>query len=181
MGILIVGKLKFSSIGFFMNYKVNNEYNYEFENVKRINFGSGKVFYVYENETPLVSVEVNLITTDCFIDSIIVGDYLYIGNYIEGVYVINLKDFSFRNIPMDGYFGDFVKNLDSLYILGCENIIAIDIDSNIIWKSDYIAVDGIECVGIDGQIMNISCEMDPPGGWEYNKIDLLTGKTINSK
>ncbi len=29
--------------------------------------------------------------------------------------------------------------------------------------------------------MNISCEMDPPGGWEYKKIDLLTGKTINSK
>ena len=85
-----------------MNYKVNNEYNYEFENVKRIYFGSGKVFYVYENETPLVSVEVNLITTDCFIDSIVVGDYLYIGNYTEGVYVINLKDFNFDNIPIDG-------------------------------------------------------------------------------
>ena len=164
-----------------MNYKVNNEYNYEFENVKRIYFGCGKVFYVYENETPLVSVEVNLITTDCFIDSIVVGDYLYIGNYTEGVYVINLKDFNFNNIPIDGYFGYFVKNQDCLYILGCENVIAIDIDSNIVWKSDYLAVDGIVFEGIEGRIMNISCEMDPPGGWEYKKIDLLTGKTINSK
>ena len=163
-----------------MNYIVNNDYNYEFENVKRIIIGSGKTFYVYEDDTPLLSVEVNLITPDCFIDSIIVGDYLYIGNYTEGVYVINLKDFNYNNISIDGYFGEFVKNQDCLYIIGCENIIAIDIDSNFVWKSDYIAVDGIECKGIEGQIMDISCEMDPPGGWEDMKIDLLTGKIINS-
>ena len=44
-----------------MNYKVNNEYNNEFENVKRIDFGTGRVFYVYEDDVSLLSVEVNLI------------------------------------------------------------------------------------------------------------------------
>ncbi len=164
-----------------MNYTVNNEYNYEFETVKRIGIGNGKIFYVYKDATPFLSVEVNkLIGGDFFIDSIIIGDYLYIGNYYEGVYVINLKDFTFNRVSVDGYFGYFVKNKDCIYILGCENIIAFDIDANIVWKSDQIAVDGIVCDGIEGQIMYISCEMDPPGGWKDMKIDILTGKPVNS-
>ena len=162
-----------------MNYKVNNEYNCEFENVKRIGIGTGKIFYVYKDNLPFLSVEINLLIGDFFVDSIIVGEYLYIGNYYEGVYVINLKDFSFNNISVDGYFGYFVKNQDYIYILGCENIIAIDIDARFVWKSDNIAVDGIVCNGIEGHIMYISCEMDPPGGWEDMKIDLLTGNTID--
>ena len=161
-----------------MNYKVNNEYNCEFENVKRIGIGTGKIFYVYRDNMPFLSVEINLLIGDFFVDSIIVGEYLYIGNYYEGVYVIDLKDFTFNNISIDGYFGYFVNNQDYIYILGCENIIAIDIDARFVWKSDNIAVDGIVCNGIEGHIMYISCEMDPPGGWEDMKIDLLTGKTI---
>ena len=163
-----------------MNYIVNNEYNYEFENVKRIGIGTGKIFYVYKDDTPFLSVEVNILIGDFFIDSIIFGDYLYIGNYYEGVYVINLKDFTFNRVSVDGYFGYFVKNKDCIYILGCENIIAFDRDANIVWKSDQIAVDGIVCDGIEGQIMYISCEMDPPGGWKDMKIDILTGKPVNS-
>ena len=163
-----------------MNYIVNNEYNYEFEDVKRIGIGTGKIFYVYKDDTPFLSVEVNILIGDYFIDSIIFGDYLYIGNYYEGVYVINLKDFTFNRVSVDGYFGYFVKNKDCIYILGCENIIAFDIDANIVWKSDQIAVDGIVCDGIEGQIMYISCEMDPPGGWEDMKIDILTGKPVNA-
>ena len=163
-----------------MDYKVNNEYNCEFENVKRIGIGTGKIFYVYKDNMPFLSVEINLLIGDFFVDSIIVGEYLYIGNYYEGVYVINLKDFTFNNISVDGYFGYFVNNQDYIYILGCENIIAIDIDARFVWKSDNIAVDGIVCNGIEGHIMYISCEMDPPGGWEDMKIDLLTGKTINT-
>ena len=163
-----------------MNYIVNNEYNYEFENVKRIGIGTGKIFYVYKDDTPFLSVEVNILIGDFFIDSIIFGDYLYIGNYYEGVYVINLKDFTFNRVSVDGYFGYFVKNKDCIYILGCENIIAFDIDANIVWKSDQIAVDGIVCDGIEGQIMYISCEMDPLGGWKDMKIDILTGKPVNS-
>ncbi|MCR5228345.1 MAG: hypothetical protein K6E27_14185 [Eubacterium sp.] len=164
-----------------MNYKVNNEYKCEFENVKRIGIGTGKIFYVYKDNMPFLSVEINLLIGDFFVDSIIVGEYLYIGNYYEGVYVINLKDFSFNNISVDGYFGYFVKNQEYIYILGCESIIAIDIDARFVWKSDSIAVDGIVCNGIEGHIMYISCEMDPPGGWEDMKIDLLTGNIINSK
>ena len=163
-----------------MNYTVNDEYNYEFENVKRISIGTGKIFYVYKDDTPFLSVEVNSIIGGNFVDSIILGDFLYIGNYTEGVYVINLKDFNFNTISIDGYFGYFVKDQDCIYILGCENIIAIDIDGNIVWKSDSIAVDGIVCRGIEERIMYISCEMDPPGGWEDMKIDILTGKTVNS-
>ena len=95
-----------------MNYIVNNEYNYEFETVKRIGIWIGKIFHVYKDDTPFLSVEVNKLIGDFFIDSIINGDYLYIGNYYEGVYVINLKDFTFNRVSVDGYFGYFVKKKD---------------------------------------------------------------------
>lgn len=161
-----------------MKYRVKNEYNCEFDNVKRIAIGTGRVFCVYANDIPFLSVEVNALITNFFVDSVILGDYLFIGNYTDGVCVINLKDFNFHKISVDGYFGYFEKSHDYVYILGCENIIALYKDGNIVWKSDPIAVDGIVCDGIEGQIMHVSCEMDPPGGWKDMKIDLLTGKTI---
>ena len=43
--------------GALMNYIVNNEYNYEFENVKRIGIGTGKIFYDYKNEIRRIKQE----------------------------------------------------------------------------------------------------------------------------
>ena len=77
-----------------MEYEVNSEFSYDFENVKKIIIGSGRLYYVYRDDIPYVSVEVNLL--DCsehFTDSIIIGDNLFIGNYYEGVYIIDLIDF----------------------------------------------------------------------------------------
>lgn len=163
-----------------MKYAVKSEFNSEFENVKKIVLGSGKLFYVYRDDAPYVSAEVNLINSEFFTDSIIIGDYLLIGNYYDGVYVIDLLDLTFKTIEVDGYFGSFVEGNDCIYILGCENIIAINSDSNIVWKSDDLAVDGIVFDRIDQEIMYISCEIDPPGGWIDKKIDLSTGKVMDS-
>ncbi|MCR4651563.1 MAG: hypothetical protein K5662_07375 [Lachnospiraceae bacterium] len=162
-----------------MEYVVNTEFSYDFENVKRISLGSGKLYYVYCDDMPYVSVEVNM--PDCgesFTDSLIIGDYLLIGNYLDGVYIINLVDFQVKIIKVDGYFGYFVASKECIYILGSENVIAINKDGNTVWVSDYLAVDGIVCNGIEGHYMNVSCEMDPPGGWVNKKIDLLNGKVI---
>ena len=165
-----------------MKYVVNSEFSYDFENVKRIFLGGGKLYYVYRDDIPHVSVEINLLECgESFTDSQIIGDYLFIGNYYEGVYLINLVDFQVNKIKVDGYFGYFVASKESIYILGCEKIIAINKDGIIIWESDYLAVDGIVCNGIEGNTMNISCEMDPPGGWVDRKIDLLNGKVIDSE
>ncbi len=163
-----------------MEYEVNSKFSYDFENVKKIIIGSGRLYYVYRDNIPYVSVEVKLL--DCsehFTDSIIIGDNLFIGNYYEGVYIIDLIDFQLKKIRVDGYFGYFVVNKEFVYILGCEKIIALNKDGIIIWESDYLAVDGIVCNEIEGNSMKVSCEMDPPGGWVDKKINLLNGKVIN--
>lgn len=162
-----------------MSYVVNSEFSYEFENVKRIFIGGGKSFYVYKDDEPYLAVEVNMLNySEHFTDSTILGDYLLIGNYYEGVFVINLINYEVNNIKVDGYFGYFVEGKECVYILGCENVIAINKDNSIIWKSDYIAVDGIVLNGIEDDVMSVSCEMDPPGGWVDREIDLLTGIVI---
>ena len=46
-----------------MEYEVNSEFSYDFENVKKIIIGSGRLYYVYRDDIPYVSVEVNLL--DC--------------------------------------------------------------------------------------------------------------------
>ena len=161
-----------------MSYIVNSGSGNEFSNIKRIAIGSGKVFCVYKDDAPYVSVEVNLLNSEHFTDSLIVGDYLLIGNYYEGVYVIDLLNLSFDHIAVDGYFGYFVEDGECIYILGCENIIAMNRECSVLWKSDCIAVDGITCEGIEGKTMQVTCEMDPPGGWVDKKIDLCTGKVI---
>lgn len=162
-----------------MKYEVTNDFSYDFENVKRIVLGKGKLYYVYRDDIPYVSVEVNMLEGgEHFTDSYILGDYLLIGNYYEGVFAVNLIDFELKEIKVDGYFGYFVPGIECVYILGCENIISIGKDGNIIWISDNLAVDGIVLGRIEGNTMNVSCEMDPPGGWVDKKINLLTGKTV---
>ena len=165
-----------------VNYEVNNEFSYDFENVKRIVLGSGNLYYVYRDDIPYLSVEVNLLDgSEHFTDSFIIGDYLLIGNYYEGIFTINLIDFGLKQIKVDGYFGYFVAGRECVYILGCENIISINKEGNIIWTSGYLAVDGIVFNRIEEDSMSVSCEMDPPGGWIDKKIDLLTGKVVDSE
>lgn len=73
-----------------MRYKVDDVADYAFEKVKNIVLGSRKIYYVYDNNDPVLSVEVNVFT--CFSDAIIFRISLVIGNYYEGLYVINLDN-----------------------------------------------------------------------------------------
>lgn len=162
-----------------MEYTILNEaekcYD-DFENTKTIVFGTGQYFYVYNNGKPYIHLEVEAFNS--FTDAVIFNDYLYIGNYYNGLYIVNLKDFTVRNIEISGYFGYFHLFNNILYVLGCSYIITFDSFSNIIWKSDHIAVDGIVFKEIRNNVMFIDCEMDPPGGWIERTIDTITGKEI---
>ena len=76
--------------GLDMKYKVEGSIDLTFENIRNIRLGSGKSFFVYKDNEPVLSVEIN--TPICFYDAIIYYDYLVIGNYHEGIYCINLNN-----------------------------------------------------------------------------------------
>ena len=159
-----------------MKYHIDDSEECATEHIKKIVLGTGKTYYVYNDEDPIALVETN--SYGCFTDAIVFGDYVIIGNYYEGIYVISLSDYSVRNIKIKGYFGYFEIDKDVLYVLGCENIVALDRDLEWLWESDYLAVDGVVCNGIEDNTMMIWCEMDPPGGWIKRKISLTDGKIM---
>ena len=161
-----------------MLYKIiddNDEKSIYFENTKCIEFGCGCNYYVLKADEPYLKVTTN---SGYFNDAIIFNDYICIGLYTDGLRIVNLNDFSIKNLDIDGYFGYFYINNDELYVLGCCNVTALDKDINIKWKSPNIAVDGILFNDVINDIMHIQCEMDPPGGWVERQIDLRTGSVV---
>ena len=159
-----------------MEYRLGDTNLEGFESVKKIKLGKGRNYCVYRDQEPYVSVEVDYYS--CFSDAVIFHDYLIIGNYYEGLSVIRLEDLAVEKKDIKGYFGYFEIYDDVLYVLGCEDITAFDKHMDELWVSDFLAYDGIVCDGIDGNIMSISCEMDPPGGWVDKRIDILTGAVL---
>ncbi|MBR1444927.1 MAG: hypothetical protein IJ583_15515 [Firmicutes bacterium] len=159
-----------------MIYRCEETYNGEFENIKGIVLGSGHCYYIYRDDKPYVIIEVCLF--DCFSEAVFFHDYFVIGNYYEGVYIINMLDLKVIHKEISGYFGNFENIDDSLYVLGCNNITAFDSYMNEKWISKDIAVDGVLLNAIEGDSIIVSCEMDPPGGWVDRRIRLSDGKLI---
>ena len=164
------------TLGENMMYRIDDSEEIILENIKRIDLGTGKTYCVYDGNSPIVLIEIN--TYGCFTDAVIFNDYVVIGNYTEGVYSISLKDYSVKNIKIEGYYGYFEMHKGVLYVLGCENIVAFNHSLEVLWESETLAVDGVLCDCIVDDTMMISCEMDPPGGWIERKISLIDGKII---
>lgn len=154
-----------------MLYKIeDNEVFDEYSNVNKIKLGSGHMVYVSCNDNPYLSVEIDGFSF--FNDAVIFSDYLILGNYTNGVYIINLKKIEVQRVAIEGYFGYFELTDDILYVLGCSNILAFDRNLQLIWKSGDIAVDGITLEKIENGIITVNCEIDPPGGWIQRKIKI---------
>lgn len=162
-----------------LSYKIADEQEVcfvDFQNAKNIELGVGRVYYVLSDEEPYLYVNVKYFSL--FACAVVFGDYLFVGNYTDGIYIVCLKDFVVQEIAVDGYFGYFEKNSDVLYALGCSNIIAFDKCARMIWISENIAIDGIIFQEIENDIMRVECEMDPPEGWGRRKLDINTGKIV---
>lgn len=141
-----------------------------------IKLGSGHFYHVSGDERPYLQVETD--SKRLFDTAVIYYNYLLIGAF-DKVYFINLWDLQVTKIDVDMYFGYFVTTPDAVYILDGTGVIAFNANLNEKWRNHTLAVDGVTFEEIiDNQIMRISCEMDPPGGWVDKKIDIQTGAAV---
>lgn len=76
-----------------------------------------------------------------------------------------------------GHFGPTDGNV--LHILGWRNVIAVGKPLVVCWVSRDVAVDGITWRGQDKNRIQLSAEMDPPGGWVDVELDAITGREIS--
>ncbi len=81
-----------------------------------------------------------------------------------------------RELEMELYFGYFVPRGDSLYIASASRLYRLDRDCRLLWRSDLIAVDGVIVRDFSDTEVEVSCEMDPPGGWVTRRLSAATGK-----
>jgi hypothetical protein len=80
----------------------------------------------------------------------------------------------------DDLFGHCGPNDDDvLYILGWRHVIALDKTLAVRWVSRDVAVDGLTWMGRDGGRIQLSAEVDPPGGWVDVELDALTGREVS--
>lgn len=141
-----------------------------------IRLGDFRYYYVLRNNKPYLKVEVDL--KDIFDDVVIYNNHLLVGT-CDKVYFVNLSDFQITKLEVEMYFGYFVLSKEAIYILDGTGIIAFNKSLVEIWRNHSLAIDGVTFQEmLDDEIMSISCEMDPPGGWVNKMINIKSGEIV---
>ena len=141
-----------------------------------IRLGDFRYYYVLCDNKPYLKVEVELIKL--FDDAVIYNNRLMIGTF-DKVYFINLSDLQITELEVEMYFGYFVVSKEAVYILDGRGIIAFNESLDEIWRNHSLAIDGVKFQEmLNDEIMSISCEMDPPGGWVDRMIDIRSGEIV---
>ncbi|NMO14209.1 hypothetical protein HPC49_28830 [Pyxidicoccus fallax] len=105
---------------------------------------------------------------------------------IGGGSVVLLLDLSSgeekRRICVPSCFGSLslqrVEGAEWLFVLGWTDVHAFTPDLKEQWVSRDLAVDGIVGGTVEGSVLHVHAEMDPPGGWFSVQLDVRTGREL---
>ena len=146
----------------------------DFECVEKIVLGGDRFYYVLKNGVPFLRVEVDL-TLSAFDTAVVFHGYLCIG-VKDKVFFIDMNSFECRQICVQMYFGYFYICRDMLFVLSGNGVIAFDNKLQEVWRQSMLAEDGVVVEKIENDnVLVLSCEMDPPGGWVTKKINIFNG------
>ena len=149
----------------------------DFEYVKKIVLGGGRFYYVLRDGTPFLRVEVDL-TSSAFDAAAVFYEYLCVGVQ-DKVFFIDMNSFECRQICVQMYFGYFHICRDMLFVLSGKGVIAFDNKMHEVWRQSMLAEDGVVVGEMENDnVLVLSCEMDPPGGWVTRKINIFDGREI---
>lgn len=66
-----------------------------------------------------------------------------------------------------------------LLVLGWIDVRAYDAGASLRWHAHDVAVDGITFDKVQGSVLRVHAEMDPPGGWFAVSLDAATGRELD--
>lgn len=114
-----------------------------------------------------------------FQEAMRIGDVLAVGH--EGHFYL-FDSVAMRNLltlPIEGYFGHLYLDRGLLYVAGCCDLHCVDLSGRIVWRSEWLGIDGVMVeVFEEHQIKGVG-EFDPPGGWRPFSLDRLTGRKVD--
>lgn len=70
------------------------------------------------------------------------------------------------------------SSTELLLVLGWTDVRAYDPAGILRWHARNVAIDGITFDQVDGSILRLHAEMDPPGGWFAVSLDAATGREL---
>lgn len=146
-------------------------------NTEYIRSNGFKSIVICKENEPYAIIKIFHPTFHPFFDSIVWGDYVCVGTG-DDIYFIDLLRFEYTQFEVDTYFGYFLKYQNRLYAASGTRLYCFNNVSSLLWVSKGLAVDGIIFGHIENGIINLNCEMDPPGGWTTKNVCLDTGKEI---
>ena len=115
-----------------------------------------------------------------FAENTIWNNYVAIG-FSDFFYLIDLENNKIVSIDFNGeYFGHLYTSNDYIWISSMCDLLCINMQGQIVWRLDDIAVDGICIHDLEGKYLEIDCELDPPGGWVSYIVDNTKGVIVNS-
>lgn len=149
----------------------------DFDDVNKIRLGQDRFYYVLKNGIPFLCVEVDL-TLSSFDTAVVFYENLCIG-VEDKVYFIDMNNFECREICVQMYFGYFYIYKDLLFVLSGNGVIAFDNKMHEKWRQSGLAEDGVVVNEIEnGNVLVLSCEMNPPDGWITRRINIFNGKEM---
>lgn len=100
----------------------------------------------------------------------------------EAVYFLELSTGKLlQKLRVRGYFGYLVTCEDRLFVCGMRDLHCFVPSRRELWCARDIAVDGVTGPTVEGAMVRVHCEMDPPGGWFDVELDLETGRELGRK
>ena len=73
------------------------------------------------------------------------------------------------------------STVELLFVLGWTDIRCYGADLSLHWHAQHVAVDGITFDAVEGSVVRVHAEMDPPGGWFAVSLDVTTGQELERR
>lgn len=142
-----------------------------------LKFGSGKHYAVRADSQELLRVEVDNDDWNPFNDGIVWRGYFCLGTGGE-IIAVDLQTLEYKRYSVEWYFGYFLEHEEILFAASAAGVLAFDTKMDLLWRNESLAVDGVTFGDIRGGVLEISCELDPPGGWVDKRLDIQTGREL---
>ena len=135
---------------------------------------------VAEGDTAVLRVDVYPYQPDCypFQDAIV-----WRGNLIVGlgsyVHAISMADRSTVTIALESYFCQIHATRDYVLLASGERLFRMEPDRSILWKSEYLGIDGVIVHEPGPTVVRGEGQWDPPGGWRPFALSVADGKSAS--
>lgn len=142
-----------------------------------LEFGSGKFYTVQVDGRDFLRIEVNDDGWNPFNKWAFWHGFFCLGTGND-IIAVNLETLEYKRYSVDGYFDYFLEYGEMLFSASASGVLAFDTKMDLLWRNESLAVDGVIFGGVSDNVLDISCELDPPDGWVDKRLDIYTGKEL---